>query len=266
MFSYFNSTGNIRPVNAEINRIVIYGNGCKLFDRELPLDTFTIEQPDNGEHKLHSVYHGAPVEITLNTEVKTARKENLNRKDNYTLTYTPEYLHWERRAALYIHISEIEVTDLGNMLAMETKEEKNYLHAFVLHFNGPVTFDRLHADFIQCDDKWTIQDGGKWSECYGTPEKPCYAPYDFTNSPFEKSRAKGKGVVKRYIVPELIEHGAEIVVTERYYTKTVYSPERERKNAIAKKLNDSGEWCDGTKWSHYDVDKLEKALGYKLGV
>ena len=151
-FSYFDSNRTIQTVNAEINRIVIYGNGCKLFDRELPLDTFTIEQPDNGEHKLHSVYHGAPVEITLNTEVKTARKENLNRKDNYTLTYTPEYLHWERRTALYIHISEIEVTDLGNMLAMETKEEKNYIHAFVLHFNGPVTFDRLHADFIQCDD------------------------------------------------------------------------------------------------------------------
>lgn len=265
-FKYVDATGHVHPFIGEVGKIVIYGNGNKLFERELPFETYTIETPDNGESKLKSVYRGEPVTVTLASEIKTARKENLNRKDNYTLAYTPEYFKWERRTALYIHVSEIDVTDLGNMLAMETQEEKNYLHAFVLHFNGPVTFERLHAEFMQVGGDWKIPDGGRWSNSYGTLERPCYDTYDFTNSPFERARKKGKGVVKRYITFETIEQGAEIVTTERYYTKTVYSADRERKNAIAKKLNDSGLWHDNTKWSHYDIDKLETALGYKLGV
>lgn len=266
-FKYKDCNGNILPVNGEVGKIVIYGNGNKLFERELNLETYTIKTTDSGEEKLSSVYRGEPVTVTLLSEVKTARKENLNRKDNYTLAYTPEYFKWERRAALYIHVSEVDVTDLGNVLAMETAEEKNYLHAFILHFNGPVTFERLHAEYIQCDGSWTIPDNGCWrSDTYGTLERPCYDTYDFTDSPFERARKKGKGVVKRYITFETIERGAEIVTAERYYTKTVYSADRERKNAIADKLNASGVYSDRERWSHYDIDKLEKALGRKLEV
>jgi len=265
-FKYKDCNGNVLPVNCEVGKIVIYGNGNKLFERELTLETYTIKETDNGEKKLSSVYRGEPVTVTLSSEVKTARKENLNRKDNYTLAYTPEYFKWERRAALYIYVSEVDVTDLGNMLAMETVEEKNYLHAFVLHFNGPVTFERLHTEYIQCDGAWTIPDNGRWSDSYGTLERPCYDTYGFTNSPFKRAREKGKGVVKRYITFETIERGAEIVTAERYYTKTVYSADRERKNAIADKLNASGVYSDRERWSHYDIDKLEKALGRKLEV
>lgn len=262
-FRYTDNNGNLIPVINNIDKLVIYGNGRKYFEREFGMDAYEVVTNDSGEKTLRSIYHGLPVAVTLSHEVKTARKENLNRKDNYTLTYTPELFQWERRTAIYIHISEIEVFDLGDILAMETKEEKNYLHAFILTFHGPTVFERLHAEYIQCDDNWKIPDGGRWSECYGTVEKPCYEPYDFTNSRFERSRRKGKGVIKRYITPEVIEHGAEIVVTERYYSKTVYSPDRIRKNAIAEKLNNSGLWHNET-FSHYDVDKLETALGYKL--
>lgn len=264
-FKYIDNTGNLKAVNAEVEKIVIYGNGKKLFERELCLETYTIKENDNREAKLQSVYRGEPVSVTLASEVKTARKENLDRKDNYILSYTPEHFKWERRAALYIHVSEIDVTDLGNVLAMETKEEKNYLHAVVLHFNNPVTFQRLHAEYIQCDGSWKIPDNGRWSNAYGTPETPCYDTYDFSDSPFEKSRKRGKGVIKRYVTFETIERGAEIVTAERYYTKTVYSDERKRKNAIADKLNASGIY-DRDKWSHYDIEKLESALGYKLTI
>ena len=66
--------------------------------------------------------------IVLSGEIKRALKENLDRKDNYTLNYKSEFSFRGTCKALYIHESEIQVVDLGDVLAMETSEEKNYLH------------------------------------------------------------------------------------------------------------------------------------------
>ena len=262
-------TGNPLPLDSTIDKIIIYGDGAKLFERETDIEAYEITTNDNGEKKLRSIYHGAPVAITLQKPVKTARKENLNRTDNYTLKYTPTYCTWERRTALYIHNSEIEVTDMGDILSMETADEKNYLHTVKLNFMHPATFHRYNVEHIQCDGNWTIPDNGKWATgigAFGTEEAPIYDTYDYTDSPFPRSRAKGKGVVKRWITPETIEN-AEIIATERYYSRTEESPERKRKNAIALKLNQSEEYKHSNHtWSHYDITKLESALGYKLTV
>ena len=264
-FKWITEDGRAHAINNEVAKIVIYGHGVKLFERELSMEAYEIKQNKNGEDKLCELYHAAPIAVTLHGEVKTARKENLNRKDNYTLTYSPEYLKWERRTCLYIHESEIAVTDLGDVLSMETAEEKNYLHAVKLHFNGETTYQRFHAEFMQVGDDWKIPDGGRWSNSYGTPERPCYDTYDFTNSPFEKSRAKGKGVVKRYCTVETLDAGAEIIAAECYYTRTEESADRKRKRAIADKLNASKEYSN-KEWSHYDITRLEKALGYQLTI
>ena len=260
--TFKNANGNTLPL-AHVAKIVIYGNGLKLFERESDLDAYTIKPNANGENKLHSLYRAAPVEITLTGEVKTARKENLSRKDNYTLTYTPEYINWERRTALYIHVSEIEVTDLGDVLSMETDEEKNYLHAVKLRFNGPTTYQRTHIERIPAGKNWKIPDGGRWSDAYGTEDRPCYdtpSRYAIANNPELENC-----VIKRWITVETLPAGAEIITAERYYTKTIESDERKRKNAIAEKLNTSGEY-NRDKWSHYDVTRLEKALGYTLHI
>lgn len=262
-------TGNPLQFDSTIDKIIIYGDGAKLFERETDLEAQEITTNDNGEKKLRSIYHGAPVAITLQKPVKTARKENLNRTDNYTLKYTPTYCTWERRTALYIHNSEIKVTDMGDILSMETDEEKMYLHTVKLNFKGPATFHHFHVEHIQCDGNWTIPDNGKWSNsigAYGTEESPIYDTYDYTDSPLKRIREKGKGVVKRWITSETIEN-AEIIATERFYSKFVYSEERKRKVAIAEKLNQSKEYQHSNdKWSHYDITKLESALGYKLTI
>lgn len=259
----FKDTNGSRLPLEHVAKIVIYGNGYKLFERETDLEAYTIKPNANGEDKLSSLYRAAPVEITLNGEVKTARKENLTRKDNYTLTYTPEYLKWERRTALYIHESEISVTDLGDVLSMETDEEKNYLHAVRLHFNGPTTYQRAHSERIPAGKGWKIPDGGRWSDAYGTEERPCYdipSRYAIANHPELENC-----VIKRWITVETLPAGAEIITTERYYTRMEESAERKRKRAIADKLNQSIQYRNSNeKWSHYDITKLESALGYTL--
>lgn len=256
---------NGRPLPLDIiGKVVIYGDGKKLFERENDLEASEYYINSYGNKQLRSVYNSSPLTVILRGPVKDARKENLNRRDNYTLRYTPEHLPWERRTALYIHRSEINITDLGDLLAFETDEERNYLHAVKLQFTSPVVFERLHAEHIQVPGDWKLPEGCRWSDCYGTEEHPCYDTYDFTDSHHEKLRAKGKGVIKRWRTFETVED-AEYICAERYYTKTEESPDRLRKRAIAEKLNNSKEYS-ADKWSHYDITKLENALGYKLSL
>ena len=264
---FINATGKYLPLD-NIDRIIIYGHGEKL----VTIDSGNIKQyfdrPNHyGNMQLSENQYttGAISAITLYNPVKDARKENLTRKDNYTLRYTPEYLNWERRTALYIHESEIAVDDLGDRLALQTEEEKNYLHAVNLRFTGPVTVTKYHAEKIPCEGSWTLPEGARWSDCYGTEEHPCFDTYDNSKSLWaarhpEKMNPTESGVIKRWTIKETIESGFSCWTCERYYTKTEYSADRMRKNAIADALNASGLFGNDH-YSHYDIDKLEKVLG-----
>lgn len=251
-------------------KIVIYGSGKILYQIESSsFEVRKLGQNANGETRLESGYNLAPIAIYLEKPIKTARKENLNRTDNYTLPFKVSYMSSWIRTALYIHESEIAVEDLGNVLAMETDEEKNYLHAVRLSFKNPIVVNNYHIEAIPCGNSWTIPDGGKWSTTYGTAEHPCYDPYDNSkrsqqhNDYMKKRHADydptEKGVIKRWITEEK-EENAVVVAVERYYTKSIYSDERLRKDAVADALNKSGLFGKDH-FSHYDIDKLEKVLG-----
>lgn len=182
------------------------------------------------------------------------------------MTYTPDYCTWEKRKALYIHESEIEITDLGNITAMETEEERNYLHACLLKFNETTKFQRFHIERIPCDDTWKLPENARWGSGYGPEKRPEYSTYDNSKSVFAAKKGldpNERGVVKRWFTIETIITGAEIVAAERYYTKTEYSKERERKNDLAKALNESGIFGNKT-FSHYDIEKLEKVFNITL--
>lgn len=248
---------------ANIRRIVIYNNGEKLFTRdEGQLTAYEQIKNNYGNMMLHEIYGGEPVEINLKNEIKNARIENLNRKDNYFINFSPDYDRHSIYKALYINANEISVENAGDMLAAETKDEKNYLKAAKLTFHCPVKFNRYHIEHIQADDHWKIPDNGKWGEYYGKENAPCYYPYDYTDSPFEKSRKMGKGVIKRWFTTETIENGAEILATERYYTKTEYSEDRKRRMQVADFLKEKRVFYRDV--SHYELEKLESVLKIKL--
>lgn len=242
----------------KFGKIVIYGHGVKLFERD-DLQAFEMRKQDNGAEKLTEVYRGSPIAITLAGDIKRAVKENLNRKDNYTLSYQVEYFPRERRQALYIHESEIDVEDMGELLAMESADEKCYLHAVRLRFRHAFTVEELHIEQIQTGEHWTIPDGGRWGDGFGTEERPTYGLYDYTDSPVERLRARGKGVIKRWVSNERRENG-DILSAFRGYSRIEYSEDRKRRVRIAEKLKAGGL----RDFSYYDVEKLEKALGLKL--
>ena len=254
------NVNGLEEMTADIGKIVIYGHGVKLYETDNgQFEQCNLKTNDNGINKVSSIYGGEVYAITLEKPIKRANKENLNRNDNYTLTYSPDYAKWDKRKALYIHESEIAVTDCGLVLAFETEEEKQYLQTVKLCFKYPITVTTLHAEKIPCSGDWKIPDNGKWASGYGTPEIPCYDTYDCSKSIINPGT--DKGVIKRWKTLDVVEN-ARIFCTERYYRKTEYSPERERKNAVAKKLNESKLFS--TSFSHFDVDKLEKVLNVKL--
>lgn len=232
----------------EFGKIVIYGHGEKLFERD-DLQAFELRKQANGAEHLTEVYRGGPVAITLAGEIKRAIKENLNRKDNFTLTYPVEYFPRERRQALYIHESEIAVEDLGEVLAMETEEQKCYLHGVRLRFLHPFAVERANIEKIPCMGNWKIPDGGRWGDGFGTEEHPQYSIWE-----------KGHGVIKRWFSTEQRESGGEILSAFRTFSRIEYSPERERRQRIAEKLKAAGM----RNFSFYEVAQLEKALGIKL--
>ena len=251
----------IKNYNIEdVTKIVIYGHGEKLY--EIDSNSFKpckIIASSKGEDKIEEFSYWYKIsDIKLNGEIVNARKENLNRSDNYFLSYKREY--WQNKGiALYIHESEISVKSLGNILAMETEEEKNYLAAFELTFNIPVVISEYMIEKIICDN-FTLPENGKWSNCYGTKEKPCFDTFDYTNSLFAIKRGEAeKGVIKRWMEEKTIEN-LTMLVTQRYYTKTEYSEDRIRKDKLAQALNDS-KLFHNEHFSHYDIDKFEKVFG-----
>lgn len=245
-----------------VGKYVIYGNGKKLCELE-KLVPYKMHENRFGNQQIEEMHYNYSIEkFTLVNGIKQARKENLNRKDNYFLTYDEKY--WcGKSLALYIHESEIGVEKLGDILAMETEEEKNYLASFRLNFKNPVNIKSYHVERIFCDGSWTIPDGGKWSTTYGTVNCPHYDTFDSNNSLFCKRHGiKESGVIKRWTEDETHETFS-MLTTERYYTKREYSEERLRKDALADALNNSKLFSNT--FSHYDIDKFEKVFG-KLSI
>ena len=265
----YNASG-IEQQTHDIEKLVIYGHGKILYQIERNcFERCNLTENKAGEKKVDTIYNGYLESIVLSGEIKRALKENLDRKDNYTLNYKSEFSFKGTCKALYIHESEIQVVDLGDVLAMETDEEKNYLHTCKLIFKNPIEVRNLHCEKIPCDDHWTIPGPGKWGNYYGTKDCPMYDTYNNEENPFSKRRAekdptyniKEKGVIKRWYTIDTIENAA-IYCTERYYTKTEYSEERKRKNALADALNNSGLFKE--RFSNYDIDKLEKVFNITL--
>jgi len=252
----------IEEMSADISKIIIYGHGVKLYESRYGSFVESYTKTNRfGHEQVNEKYNGSLESITLEKPIKRANKENLNRTDNYTLKYYEDWCKWEAKKALYIHESEISVIDLGLIIGMESAEERNYLKAARLSFKHPITRFNYYSERIPCGDDWKIPDGGRWSEHgYGTKESPCYSLYDLSKSLLNPRDEKG--VIKSWKELEKVEN-AEIIVTEAYYRKTEYSAERQRKNAIAKAINEAKVFSNYTV-SHNDIERLETVLNISL--
>lgn len=241
---------------ADVGKIVIYGNGKIYYtDERAELKIYAIQQNRYGHDALTDTFGRKLVSVRLRQEPKRALKENLNRTDNYFLRYERKY--WpEISKALYIHISEIDAQPLGDVIALENDDERSYLAAARLRFLNGADFEILHYDRIPYDPDFQIPEpDGRWSEHQiGTKDAPCYHIVDRSKAIIRKREEK---FIVRCWAETISEENAETICAQAYYTKTEYSPERQRKEQIAEALNAA---FGRNKFSLYDIDKLEKVL------
>ena len=224
------------------NKIIIYGNGEKL----LTIDG-SIKESRTKDGKISTVYDGTPEQITLTNEIKNARKENLNRTDNYTLSYTGAY--YDSGTALYIHCSEIMVEPRGEYVSSVIAGETNYKNAYLLRFVNPVIMERLRVERIEgATEIFKLPEGARFGSGYGTMEHPVYDLIDRTiftdreNTPF---------IVKRWREPETI---TEILIESSRYTRIEKDAERVEREKIADIMNEKKIFYKDV--SHYEIEKL----------
>lgn len=252
---------NINIVNGNeimlqnIKQLVIYGHGEKLFTTDR--DYFE-EYHINGNGKIDSVYDGRIDNITLASEPKKARKENLTRTDNYLLKYTSNY-SWDNGYTLYIHESEISVNPAGEFVYLDSHGETDYRNAVNLHFVHGVTFTRCKIEKV-CDyngnEKFTLPNGCKWSNGYSRdPEHP---NYDVVHrSRFSKTESDY--IVKRWLEPETAH---DVFTACNGISRREKTQERLQREHIADFCNEHKVFH--REISHYEIENMMQYFDIKL--
>lgn len=243
---------NIFPGD-NIRELIIYGGGEILYKTGRGyLEECRIQ---NG--KISTVYDGRPASITLTTEPKRARKENLSRKDNYFLTYRGSY-SWETGLILYVHESEICVSDASEYIAFQTNGETNYKNAVKLHFSNHATMIRCKMERVPGAGKdFTPPDGCKWSKDYSrNPEKPNYDVIYPRPWACEPGSAE---VVKRWLEIECVH---ELLVECPGYSRTEKTPDRLNREKLAEKMNELN--IGRGSISHHDIEKMLTVFDIKI--
>jgi hypothetical protein len=244
----------IKSINPEVSceyssirKIIIYGHGEKLYQA----GNGYFQECRSKDGKISEVYDGKPVAITLGTEPKQARKENLSRKDNYFLKYHGDY-SWESGLILYIHESEISVSPAGEYLAFENRGEANYKKAVRLHFTHGATMRRLKLERVpEAGKDFTPPEGCKWSKDYSRdPQHPNYDviyPRPWADQPGPAE------VVKRWLENETV---FDFLAQCDGYSRTEKTPERLQREKLAKMMNEAGLFRGNV--SHYDIEEMLK--------
>ena len=65
---------------------------------------------------------------------KRANKLNLNRKDNFFINENLKYSINNKSKVLYVHVSNITVEKIGEVIGVKTKDETNFINAYKLNF------------------------------------------------------------------------------------------------------------------------------------
>lgn len=143
---------------------------------------------------------------------------------------------------------------MGDILAMSNEDQNCYLKTAKLTFKAGATFTRMKVDRIPYDPNFTPTDGGVFSACYGTKEKPCYEVFE-RSSRFSKNKGNPEKVIlKKWTEPETCTNFS-MLCCKRTYSKIEYSENAKRCQEIAKKLNENKVFW-GKEISYYEVKRI----------
>lgn len=249
----------INGIEYDLKNIVIYGDGAKLFESKRGY----LEEYAESSYNKHfsSVYDGKVYNLILPGEIKNARKENLNRKDNYII-YTKGNYSFDSGYTLYINYYYIDVQKNGFKLANEISGEKNYFtdYFLVARKGAEFQFKRMRAEYhgVNPDEYKTLKLKDVFPGAiittgvnYGSNrEHPTIAFYNNENSKFTKKTGNECGYVLRWFETE---NSCTMHTTSGHYDKTEKDTERVNREKIAEKFNSV---LYGRTLSHYDIEKL----------
>lgn len=137
--------------------------------------------------------------VNLST-VKRAKKFDLMRKDNFIVS-TASTSYITRPYDLYIYAGQ--GGDVEIMSAIEYKHgsgfdgQQWYMMNYGIKFNKGVSVWVGHVERIVCDD-YTLQDGEKFGEYYGTKEAKTVCLFDTSKYSLLKNREPQKGILKKW--------------------------------------------------------------------
>lgn len=239
----------------EFSRLVVYDDGKILFERDLDLNA--VGTFENGKYS--SKYFDR-IDFFNLPDVKNARKENLFRKDCYFLKYTVPYMTWEKRTALYIHVSCIDFEDLGEHVASEYNGQTNYLHYYRLHFPDGFRYKHRNYEKLNVPEDWKLPEGATWDN-----GRNCYKPVSEADLAFDKhfTEVTGRPVEPYNMIHEWTteEYGYDVVYSSNQFTRIEYDKERQERERIADVMNEA---LGRNKISHYDVAKLLEKLTIQI--
>lgn len=247
-FYHNNERQEVEPVKGYI----IYGGGAILYQTTREPEPQTTKLTKEGEPQLSPIYGEDLEAINLLQPIKRANKENLTRKDNYKLFVHGKY-SFDSGYMIYLHISEFgAVEPLGDVLSLQTEEEKNYLKACRVSFRD-ITIKESKLERLPYDPQFTPPEGCSWSDGYGTKEKPRFSVFEGFNM---HGHEKKPAILKKWIEYNSYNNFT-CIFTEPYYSKTIKTEDRKRKERLAALINEK---CPlyGYKLSHYDITKLEQ--------
>lgn len=245
----------------EYDKLVIYGNGRKLLEK-------TRDFTKLGEFKDDKVtehYFDRLLSINLLNEPKNARKENLERKDNYTLSFKKSW--GDTGVAIYIHETEIAVEELGEYVSMEANGEKDYLYGYRLHFMHGAEGDIYNVERMYVPKDWTLPRGSDWSGYGCRTPRNCYEIVDEERQERLKEIAEiqGKPYEPCNLLHKWYEYKpvTETVMSSETYHRSEKTAERLERERLAELMNSV---VYGNKFSHYDIENLLKVVDIKAKV
>lgn len=238
-----------------IGKLVIYGDGKILLEKTRDLNNVMLTEGK-------TEFTQGRIEFYLSDTPKNARKENLNRKDCYFLNYTDTHNGYynERKTALYVHESEISVTNLGEYVSMNSNGETCYLYRYALNFKNGFEYNEVNSEKMLVDGKWTLPSGAKW-----------HTMGDYNNTYDVISKDQSEFYKKRH--PDSPEYNLVHWTIERktastnYYSSETYhriekTEDRKEREKLADILNSA--LGSSSHLSHYDIEELLKVVDIKI--
>lgn len=191
--------------------------------------------------------------------IRSARKLNLKKNDIFEIK-TNKDTFLNNGKDLYIPDTVIKIVSQKEILSSDFDGCKNYKQQYTVNFIGCKAFETTkHSEVVDFPEGTKIADydpNGIVSDGY-IKGKNTYNRFDYTNSKYEEFRAKGSGVMKKWLTYDQITT-AEI--ESDYFTRYEKDTERIEREKIADVMTDA---CK-VNISHYDVARMLKVLNISI--